>query len=89
MCTWFQVNNSFLSKKLGGNFNSSSSQRFPRQNMSVGIGIIELTELSDTFNYEAYFKQCFLHTSLHFLYCLYLFGTKFFVQKTEPYFTFV
>ena len=35
------------------------------QNTSMGLGLIELTEPSDTLNYKPFFKHCILQTILH------------------------
>ena len=35
------------------------------QNKAVGIGLIKLTETSDTSNYKSFFKHCILQTILH------------------------
>ena len=84
------INSSSLSRKKygGGNFSPPPRQRLQGQSTSVGIGLTELTEPSDTLNYKLFFKHCILQTVLHGFYCLYLCGTKSFVLKPEPYFTF-
>ena len=58
------------------------------QNTSVGIGLIELTEPSDTLNYKPFFKHCILETILHIFSLLTFVWNKIFVLKTELYFTF-
>ena len=68
-------------KKYGGPNFTSFRQGLRGQNTSVGIGITELTQPSDTLNYKPFFKHCILLAILHV--CLYLCGINFFVLKTE------
>ena len=66
----------------------SPFQRLRVKNMSVKIGLIELTEPSDTLNYKPFFKHCILQTILH-EFLLFIFVWKiYFVLRTESYFTF-
>ena len=62
-------------------------QRLRGQNKSVGIGLIELTEPSNTWNYEPFFKHCILQTILHVILLFIFVWTKTFVPKTEPCYT--
>ena len=63
------ISSSSLSKKKygGGNFtpNCTFFERLQGQNMSVGIGLVELMELFDALNYESFFENCILQTILH------------------------
>ena len=66
----------------------SPFQRLRVKNMSVKIGLIELTEPPDTLNYKPFFKHCILQTILH-EFLLFIFVWKiYFVLRTESYFTF-
>ena len=56
------LNSSSLSSKKYENFNPIPGKRLQGQNVSVGIGLIELTEPFDTLNYRSFFK----HTTGHF-----------------------
>ena len=63
----FQIDKQqFLSGKSydGVNFTPTPSQRLLGlgigQNTSVGIGLIELAELSDALNYKPFFRDCIL-----------------------------
>ena len=47
-------------------------KRVSVQNTSVGIGLIELTESSDTLNYKPFFKECILKTILHVFFIVYI-----------------
>ena len=84
------INSSSQSRKKydGDNFTPTPRKRLQGQNTSVGIGLIELNEPSDTLNYRPFFKHCILQTVLHIFFCLHLCGTKSFVLKTKLYFTF-
>ena len=84
------INSSSLSRKKydGINFTPTISQQLHSQNASLVIGLIGITEPSDTLNYKPFFKHCTLQTILQVFYCLYLCGTKSFSLKTELYFTF-
>ena len=46
------------------NFTFDPRKQLPDQNMSVGIGLMEVTEPSDTLNYKSCFKFCILQTIL-------------------------
>ena len=59
-------------------------QRLRGQNKSMGIGLIELTEPSDTWNCEPFFKHCILQTILHVILLFKFVWTKYFVPKTKP-----
>ena len=67
MCAKFQVNSSSLSRKKydGDNFTPTPHKELQGQNTSVGIRLIELTKLSDTLNYNTFFKHCILQLILH------------------------
>ena len=52
---------------MEGNFTPAPRQALRGQTTSVGIGLIELTEPSDTLNYKLFFKLCILQTVLHVL----------------------
>ena len=52
---------------MEGNFTPAPRQPLRGQTTSVGIGLIELTEPSDTLNYKLFFKLCILQTVLHVL----------------------
>ena len=71
-----------------GKFTPTPRQRFPCQNTSAGIRLIELTKSSDTLNYMPFLSTAFIKLFYAYFYCLYLCGTKSFVLKTVPYFTF-
>ena len=47
------------------NYNPTPCKRVKGQNTSMEIGLIELTEPSDTLNYKPFFKDCILQTILH------------------------
>ena len=79
----FQVNEKQFSsqKNLMGIISLPSSvsdydptlcKRVSVQNTSVGIGLIELTESSDTLNYKPFFKECILKTILHVFFIVYI-----------------
>ena len=58
--------NSLSRKKYGGtNFTTTPRQPSRGQNASVKIGLIELTEPSDTLHYKPFLKNCILQTILH------------------------
>ena len=61
------INISSLSRKKyeADIFTPTPRKRLRDQNNSVGIGLIELTEPSDTLSYKPFFKQCILKTILH------------------------
>ena len=61
---------------------STSRQQLQGQNTSVGIGLIELIESSDTLHNKPFFKYGMLQTIYTYSYCLCLCGTKSLVQKT-------
>ena len=50
----------------GGNATLTHRQRLRGQNTWAGIGLIELTEPSDTLNYKPFFKYCALQIILLF-----------------------
>ena len=54
----------FLPRKIydWDNFTPTLCQRLLCQSMTVGIGLNELTEFSDTLNYKAFFKHFILQT---------------------------
>ena len=57
--------------------------------MMVELGLVELTERSDTLNYKSFFKHCILQTILHIFFIVYIFvEKKYLVLKTELYFRF-
>ena len=68
------MNNSSLSRKkyVGGNFTPTIRQRLRGQNTSMGIGLIEFTESSDTLNYKPCLKHWFLKTILHVIFIVYI-----------------
>ena len=77
------INKSPLYKKNYDGDNSPPNQckRLRGQNTSVGIGLIELTEPSDTLNFKLFFKHCILQTILH-LFLLFIFmWNKIFCSK--------
>ena len=86
MISFNSNNSSSLSRKThgGGNFSLRPRQRLQGQNKSVGIGLIELTEPSDTWNYEPFFKYCIFQTILHVILLFIFVWTKYFVPKTKP-----
>ena len=72
----------FPGKMYGGsNFTPTPCQRLQSQNKSVGIGLIGLTESSDTLNYKSVLNIAFYKLFYTYCYCLYLCGTKYFVLK--------
>ena len=40
--------------------------------MLVELGLVELTERSDTLNYKSFFKHCILQTILHVFFIVYV-----------------
>ena len=60
------INSSSLSRKKynGNSFTPSPCKLLRGQNTSAGIGLIELTLLSDTLNYKPFVKHCILQTML-------------------------
>ena len=54
------------------------------QNTSVGIRLIELTERSDTLNYESFFKHGILQTTLHTFLLFIFVWNKIFYSKNWP-----
>ena len=52
-----------IQKKYDGNNFSPNPRK--RLNKLVRIGLIELTEPSDTLNYRSFYKHCIWHTVLH------------------------
>ena len=56
-----------------GNFTSTSCQRLRCQNTTVEIGLIELAEPSDTWNYEPFSKHSVLQTILQ-VFLLFIFA---------------
>ena len=65
--SFISKNSSSLSRKKydGGNFTPTPCKRLCGQNTSVGIGLIELTEPSDTLNNKPFVNHCILQTILH------------------------
>ena len=49
--------------------------------MSVGIGLIEFIEPSDTLNYKSYFKNCILQTILNVFFLFTFVWNKIFCSK--------
>ena len=84
------VDSSSLSRKKydGDNFTPTSCKWLRGQNTLVGIGLIELTDPSDTLNYKPFLNIAFYKLFYVYFYCSYLRGTKSFVLKTELYLTF-
>ena len=81
MPSFKSINCSCLSRKWCGNFIPTSYQLLQDQRTSVGIGLIELTEPSYTFNYMPFFKHCILQTtSYKFLLFIFLWN-KIFCSK--------
>ena len=62
-------------------------KRLRGQNMSMKLGLIELTELSDTLNYKPFLNITFYKLFYTHFYCLYLCGKNSFVLKIELCFT--
>ena len=56
---------SYFKKYGGDNFTLTPYKWLRGQNTLVGIGLIELTEVSDTLNYKPFFKYYILQTILH------------------------
>ena len=70
MCAKFQVNKYWFSiqKKIWwGYFNSNPCKVLRGQNALLRIGLIYITESSDTLNYKPFFKHSILQTILHVL----------------------
>ena len=63
---------SYFKKYDRDNFTFNPHKQLPDQNMSVGIGLMEVTEPSDTLNYMSFFKYCILQTILH-IFLLFIF----------------
>ena len=61
------INSSSLTRKKydSDNFTPTPRNQVQGQNTSVGIRLIELTELSDTLNCKPFFKHCILQKILH------------------------
>ena len=73
----------------GDNFTPTPLKRLRGRITSVGIRLVEVTEPSDTLNYNPFFLNIALYKLFYtYFYCFYLCGTKSFVLKTELYFTF-
>ena len=68
------INSSSVSRKKydGNNFTPTPRKRLQGQNTSVGIGLIELTEPSNTLNDRSFFKHCILPTVLHICFFVYM-----------------
>ena len=80
------MNSSSLSRKKyrKDDFTPTTRKRLRGQNTSVRIGLIKLTESSNTMSYKPFFNKLF-HMYFYYLYSC---GTKSFVIKTELHFTF-
>ena len=86
------VNSSSLSRKKydGGHFIPTFCQRLQGQNTSLRIGLIELTEHSDTLNYKPFFKNCVLQTILHiFLLFIFVWNKIFCSKNWAVFYTFL
>ena len=79
------INSSSLFRKNynGSNFTRISRQLLRDQNMSVGIGLVELIDPFHTMNCKPFFKRWILRTILHVLLHLHLRGKKSFVLKVN------
>ena len=75
------INSSCLSRNMMGTISLPPSvsdyvatpcKQVSDQNTLVGIGLIEITEPSDTLNYKPFFKHCILKTILH-IFLLFIF----------------
>ena len=53
---------------VGGNFTLNPRRGLLGQNISVGIWLIEVTEPSDTLNFNPFFKHCILHVFSLFIF---------------------
>ena len=74
--------NSVSRKKYNGvNFTPFRRQWLRGQNTSMGIRLIELTELSDTLNDKPFFKHCILQIILHILLLFIFVLNKIFCSK--------
>ena len=84
------INSSSLFRKNynGSNFTPISRQLLRDQNMSAGIGLVELIDPSHTMNCKPFFKRWILRTILHVALHLHLRGKKSFVLKSELHFIF-
>ena len=82
---------SLYRKKYDGNiFTTIPSQVLRDQNVSVGIGLIELTEPSDTLNYKPFFNHCILQTILHiFLLLIFLWNIIFCFKNWAVFYIFL
>ena len=78
----FKLLSSLSRKKYDrDNFTHTPCKRLQGQNTLVGIGLIELTEPSDTLNYKSFFKHCILQTTLHVFSLLIFVWNKIFCCK--------
>ena len=77
------INSNSLSRKKynGDSFTATPCIVLRGQNTSVGTGLIELTEPSDTLNYKLFFKHCYLQTILHAFLLLIFVWNKIFCSK--------
>ena len=82
---------SLYRKKYGGvNFTIILRQRLQGQNTSIGIGLIELTEPSDTLNYKPLFKYCISKSILHvFLFFIFVLNKIFFSKTWAVFYIFL
>ena len=68
---------------MRANFTLDPRQRLQCQIISVGIGLIELTELSNTLNYKAVFKSCISQSILHVFVLFTLVWNEIFFSKNR------
>ena len=81
MPSFKSINCSYLSRKWCANFIPTSYQLLQDQRMLVGIGLIELTEPSDTFNCMPFYKHCILQTTSYKFLLFILLWNKIFCSK--------
>ena len=91
MCNLTKISKMDISRKRYGRGNFTPTpyplSQLGGQNTLVGIRLIDLTESSDITSH--FLNIAFYKLFYTYFYCLYLCGTKYFVLKTEPCFTFL
>ena len=86
------MNSSSLSRKNydGDNFTPIPRLQLQGQNTSAGLGLIKLTEPSDTLIYKPSFKHCILQTVLHvFLLFIFVWNKIFFSKNWAVFYIFL
>ena len=71
-----------VSKYDWGNFTPTTCQQLGCQNVTVGIGSVELCDPFDTLNYKPFFKYCISQTISHVFLSFVLVWSKIICFKT-------